>query len=72
MIKREELVQTSEYWFETIHNEIFRQFATYLKDKNINQIQFAEQLGVSKGYVSQVMKGSLTIRLKSSLSFRWL
>ena len=64
MIKREELVQTSEYWFETIQNEIFRQVATYLKDKNINQTQFAEQLGVSKGYVSQVMKGEFNYTLK--------
>lgn len=64
MIKHEELVQTSEYWFENIQNEIFRQVAAYLKDSNLNQTQFAEQLGVSKGYVSQVMKGEFNYTLK--------
>lgn len=64
MIKREELVQTSEYWFENIQNEIFHQVDTYLKENKLTQTQFAEQLGVSKGYVSQVMKGEFNYTLK--------
>lgn len=64
MIKHEELVQTSEYWFETIQNEIFRQVDAYLKENKLTQTQFAEQLGVSKGYISQVMKGEFNYTLK--------
>lgn len=64
MIKHEELVQTPEYWFETIQNEIFRQVDAYLKANKLTQTQFAEQLGVSKGYVSQVMKGEFNYTLK--------
>ena len=64
MLKREELVNRPEYWLETIQNEIFRQVTAYLKDNKLTQNQFAEQLGVSKGYVSQVMKGEFNYTLK--------
>jgi len=64
MFKREELENRPEYWLETIQNEIFRQVTAYLKDNNLTQNQFAEQLGVSKGYVSQIMKGEFNYTLK--------
>ena len=64
MIKRDELIKRPEYWLETIQNEIFRQVTAYLKYNNLTQNQFAEQLGVSKGYVSQVMKGEFNYTLK--------
>lgn len=64
MLKREELVTKPEYWLETIQNEIFRQVTAYLKDNNMTQNQFAEQLGVTKGYVSQIMKGEFNYTLK--------
>ena len=64
MLKREELVNRPQFWLETIQNEVFRQVAEYLKDNNMTQNQFAEQLGVSKGYVSQVMKGEFNYTLK--------
>jgi len=64
MITREELIKTEEYWFERIQNEIFRQVDSYLKENQLTQTQFAEQLGVSKGYVSQIMKGEFNYTLK--------
>jgi len=64
MITREELFKTEEFWLETIQNEVFRQVDAYLKDNKLTQTQFAEQLGVSKGYVSQVMKGEFNYTLK--------
>lgn len=64
MIPPEDLVQTSEYWLETIQNEIFRQVDTYLKENQMTQTQFAEQLGVTKGYVSQIIKGEFNYTLK--------
>ncbi|MEI6142990.1 MAG: helix-turn-helix transcriptional regulator [Mariniphaga sp.] len=64
MLKYNELVQTPEYWLETIQNEIFRQVAAYLKDNNLTQTQLAKQLGVSKGYISQIMKGEFNYTLK--------
>lgn len=64
MLKREELVSKPEYWLETIQNEIFRQVTAYLKDNNMTQNQLAAQLGVTKGYVSQIMKGEFNYTLK--------
>lgn len=64
MITREELLKTEEYWLERIQNEIFRQVEAYLKENQLTQTQFAEQLGVSKGYVSQLMKGEFNYTLK--------
>ena len=64
MIKREELLQTEEYWFETLQNEIYRMVAEYMEKEKINQTQFAEKLGVSKGYISQIMNGNFNYTLK--------
>ena len=64
MLKHEELVKRPEYWLETIQNEIYRQVTAYLKDNNMTQTQLAIQLGVSKGYISQVMKGEFNYTLK--------
>jgi transcriptional regulator with XRE-family HTH domain len=64
MLKHEELVKKPEFWLETIQNEIFRQVTDYLNDNNLTQTQFAKQLGVSKGYVSQIMKGEFNYTLK--------
>lgn len=57
MIKFEELVETPEYWLETIQNELYQHVFNYMKGENINQTQLAERLGVTKGYVSQVLNG---------------
>jgi transcriptional regulator with XRE-family HTH domain len=64
MISREELLKTEEYWFETIQNEIYRQVETYLRENNLTQSQFAEKLGVTKGYVSQILNGNYNATLK--------
>lgn len=64
MLKRDELINKPEYWLETIKNEIFRQVTAYLNDNKLTHNQFAEQLGVSKGYVSQIMKGEFNYTLK--------
>lgn len=64
MLTQEELVNRPEYWLENMQNEIFRQVATYLKDNHMTQNQFAAQLGVTKGYISQVMKGEFNYTLK--------
>lgn len=64
MISREELLKTEEYWFETIQNEIYRQVENYLRENNLTQSQFAEKLGVTKGYVSQILNGNYNATLK--------
>ncbi len=64
MKSREELLQSPEYWFEEAQNELYRQVVDYKEKMGINQTQLAEKLGVSKGYVSQVLKGEFNYTLK--------
>jgi len=72
MLKYEELIKTQEYWLEVIQNEIFRQVKSYMESENINQTQLANKLGVTKGYISQILNGnfnfSLTKLIELSLS----
>lgn len=64
MLSHNELIQTPEYWLETIQNEIFRQVKTYMDKENLNQTQLAQKLGVTKGYISQILNGNFNFTLK--------
>ncbi len=64
MITREELLQSPEYWFENAQNDLYGQVMEYMKKEGFNQSQLAEKLGVSKGYISQVLKGEFNYTLK--------
>jgi transcriptional regulator with XRE-family HTH domain len=64
MIPYNELIKTPEYLLEVIQNELFRQVSDYLGKENITQTQLAAKLGVSKGYISQVMNGNFNYTLK--------
>ena len=65
MFTREELLSSPEYWFENAQNELYRQVIEYKERKGINQTQLAEELGVTKGYVSQILKGEFNYTLKT-------
>ena len=67
MIKRDELLRTGEYWFETLQNDIYRMVAEYIQKEGMNQTQLAEKLGVTKGYVSQIMNGNFNYTLKKMI-----
>ena len=59
----EELLREKIYWTAEIQLELFRQIADYLETNQLSRKQFAEQLGVSKGYVSQIMNGQFDHKL---------
>lgn len=64
MITREELLKSPEYWFEDAQNELYRQVIEYKEKNGINQTELAKELGVTKGYVSQILKGEFNYTLK--------
>lgn len=64
MITRLELLKSPEYWFENAQNELYRQVIEYKDRKGINQTELAKELGVTKGYVSQILKGEFNYTLK--------
>lgn len=67
MIKRDELLRTKEYWFETFQNEIYRMVAEYMKKEGVNQTRLAEELGVTKSYISQILNGQFNYTLKKMI-----
>ena len=67
MIKRDELLRTEEYWFETLQNDIYRMVAEYIQKEGMNQTQLAEKLGVTKGYISQILNGNFNYTLKKMI-----
>lgn len=63
MINREELIRSKEYWLEKIQNALFVELEDYIENNNLNKTKFAEKLGVSKSYLSQVLNGNFDHKL---------
>ena len=61
---REELLKSPEYWFEHAQNELFRQVIEFMENENLNRTQLANKLGVSKGYITQLLNGDFNHSLK--------
>lgn len=57
MISRNELLNSKEYWMVKFQQALYEEVAKYLAEHNLTQTEFAEKLGVSKGYVSQILHG---------------
>lgn len=54
---REELLQMPEYWTGQIQLSLYRAAEQFMADHQMNRTQLAAYLGVSKGYVSQLLNG---------------
>src|SRR5690349_21448356 len=57
MITRKELINSKEYWLVKFQSALYEQVEKYLSENNISKTEFANKLGVSKGYVSQILNG---------------
>jgi len=64
LMEYKELIKTPEFWLETIQNELYTEVNNFMIKNNLNQTQLAEQLGVSKGYISQILNGRFNYTLK--------
>lgn len=54
---REELLQMPEYWTGQIQMSLYRAAEQFMAEHQMNRTQLAAYLGVSKGYVSQLLNG---------------
>ena len=64
MLSRQELYYTREYWIERIQNDVFQALIQYKKEKSLrNNTALADMLGVSKGYISQIMNGNFNFSI---------
>lgn len=60
---REELLNSSAYWTTKIQLDLYSHVRKYMSDNGINNTELAKMLGVSKGYVSQLLNGDYNHRL---------
>ena len=56
-MNRNELLKSVDYWTQMLQIDVFELVNKYLSENKITKTKFAEQLGVSKGYISQIMNG---------------
>ncbi len=62
-MQRDELLKSREYWITKIQIDLFNQIEQYMKTHGLNRTQLAQQLGVSKGYITQVLNGDYDHRI---------
>ncbi len=63
MKSHQELLQTETYWTTKIQIDLYNAVETYLQENKMTRTQFAEKLGVTKSYVTQILKGDFDHRL---------
>lgn len=63
MITNDELLETPEYWTTRIQLDLYSHLQEYMKANGLNRTQLAQKLGVTKGYVTQVLSGDFDHRL---------
>lgn len=75
-MKRADLLKSSEYWITKIQIALYDCAEKFMTKTGKNRTQLAEHLGVSKGYVSQVLHGDYDHRLSKfvelTLSFGYV
>ena len=62
-LTREELIQSKEYWITNIQLKLFAEVESFMKAHRMNRTQFAEYLGCTKGYVTQLLSGDYDNKL---------
>lgn len=60
---RNDLLSSKEYWIAKWQLSLFMEVDQYLKQNNISRTEFADRLGVTKGYVSQILNGNADHKL---------
>ncbi len=63
MIKREELIKSKEYWLAQLQTMLYQNVEDYLKENQMTKSEFAQKMGVSKGYISQILNGDFDHKL---------
>ena len=57
MITRKELLKSKEYWLAKFQAILYKEVEDYLAENNMSKTDFADKLGVTKGYISQILNG---------------
>lgn len=60
---RKEIISEPAYWLSKVQTELFRLANKFMKDHKMNRKGFASHLGVTPGYVTQLLNGDYDYRL---------
>lgn len=73
---REELLKSPEYWVTGIQLDLYNCAERFMEQHKLNRSQLASHLGVSRGYVSQLLNGDYDHKLSKlvelSLAFGYV
>lgn len=62
-MERTELLQQESYWITKIRIDLYDLIFQYMTDNKLDKTRFAEKLGVTEAYLSQVLNGDFDIKL---------
>ncbi len=54
---RKELLKSREYWISKVQIDLFNLIENYRTEHHLSKTQIAEKLGVTKGYITQILNG---------------
>ena len=63
MITRNDILKSPEYWTTQLQLDLYNCALKFMEENNLNRTQLAKHLGVSKGYVSQLLNGDYDHKL---------
>ncbi len=67
-MKRIDLISSPEYWITKIQIALYNCVYKFMENSHKNKTQLAEHLGVSKGYVTQLLNGDYDHKLSKLVS----
>jgi len=67
-LTRENLLRSSEFWIENIRTELYNMVQEYMDENDLSRKDLADELGVSKGYISQILNGNSDHRISKLAS----
>lgn len=62
-MNREKLLKSPDYWLAGIQNDLYNEVEAHLETSGLKQNGLAKKLGVSPGYISQILNGNFDFKL---------
>lgn len=67
-LNRKNLLKSKEFWIENMRTELYNMVQNYMDENNLSRKELAEELGFSKGYISQILNGDSDHRISKMVS----
>ncbi|MDE5555706.1 MAG: helix-turn-helix transcriptional regulator [Muribaculaceae bacterium] len=62
-MSRKDFLSSPEYWIAKAQIDLYNCAENFMESNNLNRTQLAKHLGVSKGYISQLLNGDYDHKL---------